>query len=129
MSAPQIPVTPRRLRAVILVHTLEKDTHMLKTAPLATLVSTRLRTMVALGTGLVLAPSLAFAAVTAGDQLGTTEVDIRAALEERGYVVERVYRDGDDDDDDFEADVVLDGVDYELYIDPETGVVTEIELD
>lgn len=65
------------------------------------------------------------AAVVDGDLLGTTEVDIRTALESNGYVVEGIETDGDE----IEVDAMLDGVAVEIELSALTGAVIEIETD
>lgn len=67
----------------------------------------------------------AFAAnVMVGDKLGTAENEIRAALEAKGYEIleiEREFRG-------FEAEVIIDGEEFELEISAD-GTIIEIELE
>ena len=83
------------------------------------------RNVMAVAAGLVVAPTLAFATMTVGDQLGTTEADIQAALEARGYVVEEIEAERGEVD----VDVVQDGVEYDIDVSAETGEIIEIELE
>ena len=57
---------------------------------------------------------------------GRTEADVRASLEAAGY--QRI-RDIEFDDGMWTADAEIDGVDYDLYIDPETTEVVSRERD
>ncbi|SMO92631.1 PepSY domain-containing protein [Ruegeria faecimaris] len=77
-------------------------------------------------TGLIAtAPVLAFANVTVGDKLGTTETDIRTTLEAQGYQIEEIeFEDGE-----IEVELVKDGVETELVLNKTDGVVTAIELE
>lgn len=77
-------------------------------------------------TGLIAtAPVLALANVGLGDKLGTTEADIRAALEGQGYQIEEIeFEDGE-----IEVELVKDGVETELVLSETDGVVTAIELE
>lgn len=70
-------------------------------------------------------PGAALAAVSEGDVLGTTEADVRAALEAQGYVVTGIEL----EDDEIEADVTLDGAAFEIEVAVATGMVLEIEAD
>ena len=69
--------------------------------------------------------SPAAAEVTVGDTLGVTEADIRTNLEAAGYTV----LDVEIEDDELEAEVLVDGIRMEVEIAPDTGMVTEIEQD
>ena len=77
-------------------------------------------------TGLIAtAPVLALANVGLGDKLGTTESDIRTALEAQGYQIEEIeFEDGE-----IEVELVKDGVETELVLSDTDGVVTAIELE
>ncbi|WP_281973784.1 PepSY domain-containing protein [Ruegeria faecimaris] len=77
-------------------------------------------------TGLIATtPVLAFANVTVGDKLGTTETDIRTTLEAQGYQIEEIeFEDGE-----IEVELVKDGVETELVLNKTDGVVTAIELE
>lgn len=61
---------------------------------------------------LFLLAAAAHGAVQTGDQLGTTEADIRAALEGAGYTVDEIEVEGNE----IEADVQLNGTSYEVEI-------------
>lgn len=67
----------------------------------------------------------AIAAVTLGDQLGTSEEDIRAALTAKGYTVTEF----ETEDGELEAEVTLDGQEMEIVIDTTSGLVLEMELE
>lgn len=86
---------------------------------------TKLQTLLGLG-GLGLSlPAIAFAAVTPGDTMPTSEAEIRAALEERGYVVQEF----EIEDGEIEVEYLADGQLYEMEISAATGLVTEVELE
>ena len=72
----------------------------------------------------VSAPGLALA-LSAGDEIGTAEADIRAALVAEGYEVQEF----EFEDDEIEVEAMLNGTLYEIEISPETGQVVEIELE
>lgn len=60
-----------------------------------------------------------------GRELGTTIGQIAGRLEAMGYfVTEAELEDGM-----IEVEILVDGVEYELEVDPETGLVTQIEED
>ena len=61
--------------------------------------------------------------IAAGDKLGTTEAEIRAALEGQGYTVEEFEM----EDDGIEVELAMDGKMFEAEIDAKTGEVLEIE--
>ncbi|RZW12457.1 MAG: hypothetical protein EX266_01300 [Rhodobacteraceae bacterium] len=69
--------------------------------------------------GVAAAPTLA-AALSAGDAVGTTEADIRAALKARGYEVTEIA---------IEVEATLDGEAYEIDVSLDTGEILEIERD
>lgn len=83
--------------------------HLTKTALLAALI----------------VPGFAFAGVDMGQNLGTTESDVRAALTGMGYEVHEI----EVEDGEIEAEVTLDGISYEIEVAMDTGLVTEIELE
>ncbi len=67
----------------------------------------------------------AFAAVSLGDQLGTSEEEVRAALTTKGYTVtEFEIEEGE-----LEVEVILDGQEMEIVIDTTSGLVLELELE
>ncbi|NOD96834.1 hypothetical protein GS610_06390 [Ruegeria sp. HKCCD6228] len=77
-------------------------------------------------TGLIAtAPVLALANVGLGDKLGTSEADIRAALEAQGYQIEEIEIEGGK----IEVELIKDGVETELVLSDTDGVVTAIELE
>lgn len=67
----------------------------------------------------VAAPTIA-AALSNGEAVGTTEADIRAALEAQGYEIDEIA---------IEVEAMRDGVPYEIEISLATGEVLEIEQD
>ena len=71
----------------------------------------------------LLIPSAAFAQINVGDQLGTSEDAIRAALQTKGYAVTEI----EFEDDEIEVNVTADGKSLEFEISPETGLVLAIE--
>ncbi|WP_170762830.1 PepSY domain-containing protein [Ruegeria lacuscaerulensis] len=77
-------------------------------------------------TGLIVtAPALAFANVGLGDKLGTSEAEIRSALEAQGYQIEEIeFEDGE-----IEVELSKDGVETELVLTETDGVVTAIEIE
>lgn len=73
----------------------------------------------------LLIPGAAFAQFQTGDVIGTTEADIRAAVEAQGYTVSEIeFEDGE-----IEVQALLDGLMYEIEVAADTGLVVEIELD
>ena len=64
-------------------------------------------------------------AAPVGAVLGTTEADVRSALEAKGFTVAEV----EIEDDEIEAEVKLDGKSYEIEVDAKTGKITETELE
>ncbi|GGX53950.1 hypothetical protein GCM10007385_22670 [Tateyamaria omphalii] len=73
----------------------------------------------------LIVPGIAIAGVDIGQTLGTSETDVRQALTDMGYAVQEV----EIEDGEIEADVMLDGVAYEVEVSMDTGLVTEIELE
>ncbi len=67
----------------------------------------------------------AYANIAAGETLGTSEDEIRAALEGKGYTVEEFEMEGDA----IEVELAMDGKMFEAEIDPATGEVLEIEVE
>ncbi|WP_420411523.1 PepSY domain-containing protein [Roseibium sp.] len=67
----------------------------------------------------------ALAAVTLGDDLGTTEEEVRAALTSQGYTITEIETENGE----LEAEVVLDGQEMEIVIDTTSGLVLEMELE
>ena len=83
------------------------------------------RTLAALASAAILAPVIAFAAVSVGDSLGTSDADIRAKLEAAGYTVNEIER----EDGEIEVEAVRDGLPVEIEIASDTGMIVEIEVD
>lgn len=73
----------------------------------------------------LLIPAAAFAQLDVGQQLGSTESDVRAALTGMGYDVQEI----EIEDGEIEADVVLDGVELEIEIAMDSGLIVEIETE
>ena len=63
------------------------------------------------------------AAVSIGDFVGKTAAEMTASLEQQGYKVGEIEM----EDGNLEAKVVLDGKPFEIYADPRTGQIVEIE--
>lgn len=63
--------------------------------------------------------------IEVGDVLGLTEADVRAHLNGLGYEVEEIEQEGDE----IEFEIRVDGVEYEIDVSVETGAVLEIERD
>ncbi len=82
-------------------------------------------TPAALGLVTIALPGLALAAVSVGDQLGTTEAEIRAALTAQGYEITEF----EIEDDEIEVEAAFNGEMLELEIAPDTGLVIEIEAE
>ena len=73
----------------------------------------------------LLIPAAAFANLTPGQTLGTTEAEIRSALTALGYEVQEVeFEDGE-----IEAEVTQGGQALEIEIAVETGQIIEVELE
>ncbi len=70
-------------------------------------------------------PVAAFAALTEGDIVGTSEADIRAALAAEGYVVHEI----ETEDGEIEVEATRDGKTYEVELSSDTGAILEIEVD
>lgn len=73
----------------------------------------------------VVLPSLAFAAVSVGDTIGVSDEDIREALTAQGYTIEEIEREAGE----IEVEVMLNGQEFEIELDAETGMVVEVELE
>ncbi|MEX0285056.1 MAG: PepSY domain-containing protein [Paracoccaceae bacterium] len=77
-------------------------------------------------TGLILtAPAIAVAQYGVGDTVGTTDEEIHAAMEAKGYVVQEIER----EEDEIEVEVLIDGVETELVLAMADGKVLEIETE
>lgn len=74
--------------------------------------------------GLVV-PSMALAELKVGDTVGTSNDDIRNALEAQGYSISEVeFEDGE-----IEVEATLGGESYEIELSAESGEILEIETD
>ncbi len=85
----------------------------------------RLLASMAVAAAFALPTGPAFAASSIGDYVGKTAAEITKNLEQQGYKVGEFER----EDGNLEAKVVLDGKPYEIYTDPQTGKIVEIEED
>jgi uncharacterized membrane protein YkoI len=81
---------------------------------------------------LALAAGIAFPALAAtdtnewvGQLLGTTQAEITSVLEERGIEIVEF----EIEDDEIEVSILQDGQELELEIDPQSGLVTEAEIE
>ncbi len=85
----------------------------------------RLLASLAVAAAIALSAVPTFAAVVNGDYVGKTAAEITESLEKRGYKVNEI----EEEDGNLEAKVVLDGKPFEIYADPRTGKIIEIEED
>ena len=85
----------------------------------------RLLASMAFAAALALPAGPAFAASSIGDYVGKTAAEITESLEQQGYKVGEIEM----EDGKLEAKVVMDGKPYEIYTDPRTGKIVEIEED
>ncbi|WP_120501193.1 PepSY domain-containing protein [Roseovarius sp. EL26] len=69
----------------------------------------------------LLLPGAALAQFSVGDDIGTTETEVRAALEAQGYVVSEIEIEIEDGN--IEADAVKAGQSFEIEVSTETGLV------
>ncbi len=83
----------------------------------------RLLASMAVAAVLALPAGPAFAAASNGDYVGKTEAEITENLEKQGYKV----GDFEMEDGRLEAKVIMDGKPYDIYTDPGTGKIVEIE--
>lgn len=74
---------------------------------------------------LMLSPVVASAAVAEGDILGTSEMEIRAALERKGYEVTEIGN----EDGVIEAEFIAQGTEMEIEVDSTTGQVLDVDDD
>ncbi len=74
---------------------------------------------------MALAASLAMAAASPGDYAGKSQAEITKSLEQQGYEVRKV----ETEDGYLEAYALLNGARFEIYVDPKTGKIVEIEED
>ncbi len=85
----------------------------------------RLLASMAVAAAFALPAGPAFAASSIGDYVGKTAAEITESLEQQGYKVGEIEM----EDGKLEAKVVMDGKPYEIYTDPRTGKIVEIEED
>ncbi len=85
----------------------------------------RLLASMAVAAALALPAGPAFAVPSNGDYVGKTAAEITESLEQQGYKVGEIEM----EDGKLEAKVVMDGKPYEIYTDPRTGKIVEIEED
>ncbi len=74
---------------------------------------------------LAMPASQALAAVSAGSYAGKTKAEIAKSLEQQGYTIRKVKT----EDGYLEAYALLNGVRFEIYVDPTTGKVVKIKQD
>ena len=79
--------------------------------------------LVAATAGAAAISGVALADLNTGDVVGKSDAEITAELVNQGYEVKEIER----EDGEIEAEVMKDGVAYEIEIDAETGQVAEIE--
>lgn len=70
-------------------------------------------------------PAAAFAGIDVGQSVGSTEVEVRAALTGMGYEVHEIKFEHDE----IEAEAVMDGVLYEIEVATRTGLITEVSVE
>ena len=70
-------------------------------------------------------PAMAFAGITVGDRIGTSETEIRTQIEALGYEVQEIEFEGGE----IEVEVLKDVIETELVLNPANGTVREIEQD
>lgn len=73
----------------------------------------------------LLIPGAALAQINVGDDLGTSETAIRAALEAQAYIIEEF----EVEDGEIEVEATLEGQTFEFEISPETGLVLAAYLE
>ena len=73
--------------------------------------------------GLATLPAAAFAAFATGDTVGTSEAEIRAALESEGYTVLEF----EIEEDEIEVEALYEGKRIEIELAKDTGQILEIE--
>lgn len=74
---------------------------------------------------LLLSPAVASASVSKGDVLGTSEMEVRAALEKQGYTVTEIEIEGGV----IEAEYIAQGTEMEIEVDTTTGQVLDVDDD
>lgn len=67
----------------------------------------------------LLVPGVALAQINIGDQLGSSETAIQAALEAQGYAITEI----ETEDGEIEVEATIDGQSFEFEVSPETGLV------
>jgi hypothetical protein len=67
----------------------------------------------------LLIPGAALAQINIGDQLGSSETAIQAALEAQGYTITEI----ETEDGEIEVEAMIGGQSFEFAISPETGLV------
>jgi hypothetical protein len=72
-----------------------------------------------------LAGGTGLGAVSTGDYLGKTKAEIAKSLETQGYEVEEFEK----EDGLIEVEAAIDGVSYEIHVDPKTGEIVSFEED
>ncbi len=70
----------------------------------------------------LLIPGAAMAQINVGDQLGSSETAIQAALEAQGYTITEI----ETEDREIEIEATIGGQSFEFEISPETGLVLAV---
>ena len=70
-------------------------------------------------------PALSFADITSGQVVGLTDAEITQSLAAEGFEVLEIER----EDDELEVEVMRDGQEFELELDPATGVLLAMEAE
>lgn len=78
-----------------------------------------------LAAALAAMPAGATSGLSVGDDLGKTEAEIRATLEAAGHTVDEI----ETEDGYIEVEYAMNGAAFEAEVDPDTGLIVEIEAD
>jgi hypothetical protein len=73
----------------------------------------------------LLIPGAALAQINIGDQLGSSETAIQAALEAQGYTITEI----ETEDGEIEVEATIGGQSFEFEVSPETGLVLAAHQD
>lgn len=74
---------------------------------------------------LIAIPVGAWAQLSVGDSVGTTEAEIRAKFEAAGYTIEEI----ETEDGEIEVEFMSEGQEFEAEIDTTTGKIVEIDAE
>tara|TARA_R110002096_G_scaffold222527_3_gene411403 strand:+ start:155 stop:505 length:351 start_codon:yes stop_codon:yes gene_type:complete len=83
----------------------------------------RILPLAAIAGAVMLLPLAAFAAPVAGDSLGTSAAEIRAALTQQGYAIGDVETENGQ----IQVEITANGKSYEVKVDQKTGKVVDVE--